>query len=103
VFFHSYLTMNNDIFRFIWANKRHVIVSLLMFLVSGAMYIWDVDNIIAEAIVHRLPLQSVGSFSWSNWSIIFLFLTLLAGMVLAVCNQRRHRVINLNRVGRVRR
>jgi len=95
--------MNNDIFRFVFANKRHFCVSLLMFLVSGAIYMWDLDSLVAEMIVEGLPLQWMGSFSWSNWSIIILFLIILALMVLAVMNQRRHRVINLNRVGRVRR
>jgi len=74
-----------------------------MFLVSGAIYFWDLDSLVAEMIVEGLPLQWMGSFAWSHWSIIVLFLTILGFMVLAVFNQRRHRVINLNRVGRVRR
>jgi len=91
------------IIQFMWANKRHILTCFMMFFVSIAMAVWDIDNVIAEAIANRIPLQWTGNLSWNHWSSLILFAVLFAAMVLGVLNQRRHRVINLNRVGRVRR
>jgi len=64
VFLNSYLTIpprnanEPTILRFIWANKRHVIVCLMMFVISGAMSICDLESVVPEEMVNFLPLQS---------------------------------------------
>jgi len=77
VLFNSYLTKPPCI-RFKWANKSIVLVCLIMFVVLFAMSIWNLDSVVADEIVNRLPLQWVGHISWNHWSTLLLFGILIA-------------------------
>jgi len=77
VLFNSYLTQPPFI-RFKWANKSIVLVCLIMFVVLFAMSIWNLDSVVADEIVNRLPLQWVGHISWNHWSTLLLFGILIA-------------------------
>jgi len=56
----------------------------MKFLVSGAMFIWDLDNVVAEEIVNLLAIQWAGNISWSNWSTLLTLGILLDFMILAL-------------------
>jgi len=81
------------IIRFVWANKRHIVVCLMMFTISIAMAIWELDNGVAEDISNLLPLQGAGNTSWNLWRTLLNFWHFTSFDDL-------DRGISLNRVGR---